>query len=253
MNGQEKIAKLSTVERLKVAKAKTQRLVDHALYVLELHENNAITFYSPILASQIPTSHAANAFITFRHALHQFEMVRLCALWDGIDLEKENIPTVIELIDHPDVIEALGLATESHWKGHGGHTDLPDDPELLALFVKSNEEYGAQQGTRTREEARKAIQDGRKLLHSAKLTSIMNLRDKYLAHSLTETRRERKVGPLDPVKYGDERAILDASLPIVQALHSAVNGTGFDFENSRLINQKNAKALWETCTFNVKY
>jgi hypothetical protein len=31
--------------------------------------------------------------------MHQFEIVRLCALWDGADAEKENIPTVIELIN----------------------------------------------------------------------------------------------------------------------------------------------------------
>ena len=80
----------------------------------------------------------------------------------------------------------------------------------------------------------------------------MNLRDKYLAHSLTETRRERKNGSIDPMKYGDERQLLDASLPIVEVLYCWVNGTSFNFENSRKINRKNAKALWEACTFDIK-
>ena len=81
---------------------------------------------------------------------------------------------------------------------------------------------------------------------------MMNLRDKYLAHSLTETRRERKVGPVDPMKYGDERYMLNASLPIVQKLYCWINGTSFDFENSRDIDRKNAEALWEACKFDIK-
>ena len=47
MNGRDKISKLSIAERIAAAKAKTERVVDHLLYVLELHENNEIIVYSP--------------------------------------------------------------------------------------------------------------------------------------------------------------------------------------------------------------
>ena len=125
LNVRDKIAKLSIAERLTAAKTKTKRVVDHLLYVLELHENNEIIVYSPTLRSQIPTSYAANAFIVFRHGLHQFEIVRLCALWDSPELEKENIPTIIELIDHPEVIETLAQETAAHWTGQdGSHLQL---------------------------------------------------------------------------------------------------------------------------------
>ncbi len=80
----------------------------------------------------------------------------------------------------------------------------------------------------------------------------MQLRDKHLAHSLSETRREQKA-PVAPMKYGDERDLLNASLPIVQALYCWVSGTGFSFEDSRKIHRANAKALWEACTFDIKY
>jgi AbiU2 len=257
MNGFDKISKLSISERIAAAKAKTERVVDHLLYVLELHENNEIIVYSPTLRSQIPTSYAANAFIVFRHGLHQFEIVRLCALWDSVELEKENIPTIIKLIDHPEVIEALAQETAAHWKGQeGGILNRSDDPELSVLEVDalrlSNDEFGNQQAQRAREELRESIHNSRAILAAPKLASIMNLRDKYLAHSLTETRRERKVGAIDPMKYGDEREILNASLPIVQALFCWVNGKSFNFENSREIDRKNAKALWEACTFDIK-
>jgi hypothetical protein len=58
----------------------------------------------------------------------------------------------------------------------------------------------------------------------------MNLRDKHPAHSLSETRREKKAGPLPPVKFGDEREILDATLPIVEALYCWVYGSSFSFQ-----------------------
>ena len=248
--------KMTVANRVTAAKEKTRRVVDHLLYVLELHENNAIVLYSPILSSQIPTSYAANAFNVFQRGLHQFEIVRLCALWDSADAAKENIPTIVELIDHPDVIENLAQETASHWRGIGGHVhQTTDDPELQALadeaFQRSNEEFGDQQVQKAREDLRKAIDDSRSMLASAKHASIMNLRDKHLAHSLTETRREKKVGLLPAMKYGDERDVLNATLPIAEALYCWVNGTSFSFEDSRNIDRKNAKALWEACTFKI--
>jgi hypothetical protein len=46
--------------------------------------------------------------------------------------------------------------------------------------------------------------------------------------------------------------MLNASLPIVQALLNWVSGKSFDFEDSRNIDRENAKeTLWEACTFNI--
>jgi hypothetical protein len=248
--------KLSTADRIRAAKEKTERVVDHLLYLLALHENNAIVLYSPTLSSQIPTSRAANAFNVFQQGLHRIEIVRLCALWDTPDLAKENISTIIELVDHPEVIATLAEETSSHWRGMGARVyPTTDDPDLQALaeeaIQRSNEEFGEQQAQKAGEELRKAIADSRAILSSPKHASIMNLRDKHLAHSLSETRRERRVGPLPPMKYGDERDVLNATLPIVEALYCWVNGTSFSLEDSREIDRRNAIALWTRCTFNV--
>jgi hypothetical protein len=258
MGGRDKIAKLTLPERIQAAKAKTASVVDHLLYLVELHENNALILYSPLLSSQIPTSHAANAFNVFQRGLHQIELVRLCALWDSIEPEKENVPTIIELIDQPDVLGALAEETAAHWKGTGGLIFNPsDDLELQALeadaFQRSNEEFGEQQGQKARASLCKAIADARAIACCERLQRIMNLRDKHLAHSLSQTRREQKVGPIAPMKYGDERAILDATVPIVEALYCWVNGTHLSFDNSREIDRRNAKALWEGCTFRIDY
>jgi hypothetical protein len=192
--------------------------------------------------------------------LHQIELVRLCALWDGIDPAKENVPTIVELIDYPGVVETLAQETASHWEGKGGQIlfNPPDnDPALQAVaaeaLARSEKEFGEQQAQKACASLRKAIKDARAVVGSARLQGIMNLRDKHLAHSLSQTRREQKVGPIAPMKYGDERAILDDTLPIVEALYCWVNGCSFSFDDSREIDRRNAKALWEGCKFTIEY
>jgi hypothetical protein len=76
---------------------------------------------------------------------------------------------------------------------------------------------------------------------------IMSKKPYWIAYTV----KDRGVGPLPPVKYGDERDMLEASLPIVEALYRWINGTSLSFQDSREIDRKNAKALWEACTFNI--
>jgi hypothetical protein len=47
--------------------------------------------------------------------------------------------------------------------------------------------------------------------------------------------------------------ILDATLPIVKDLYCWINGTSFSFDESREIDRRNAKALWEGCKFTIEY
>src|SRR5262249_10579382 len=157
----------------------------------------------------------ANAFNVFQRGLHQFEIVRLCALWDRAEPNKENMPTIIELIDHDEVIEALAQETLAHWSGASGAISNPsEDSELQAVereaLRRITEDCGQQQAKKARRQLRKAIIDARAILNSARLAAVMNLRDKHLAHSLSQTRREQKTGPVATMKYGDEREILSA-------------------------------------------
>ena len=68
---------LTTIERIELAKAKMAKVLDHFLYVIELHANNSFVVYSSALVSQIPESYAASAFNVFRLSMHQIEIVRL--------------------------------------------------------------------------------------------------------------------------------------------------------------------------------
>jgi hypothetical protein len=242
-------------ERIELAKAKMRRVIDHFLYVVELHANNSFIVYSPILASQIPSSFAANAFNVFQRSMHQIEIVRLCAIWDSADADKENIPTLIELIDSEEIIEALAAETRSHWTNIGGRLlNASEDSEIAAIeqdaLEQSNAQFGDEQALQAKTELIQAIKDSRAILSSPQLASLMNLRDKHLAHSLTKTRRE-KSAPVAPMKFGDETELLNASIPIVERLYCWVNGTSFSVIDSQEIDQKNAAALWNGCKFNI--
>jgi hypothetical protein len=248
------IKDLPRPDRIRLAKAKMKKVVDQFLYVVELHANNSFVVFSPVLASQIPRSYAANAFNVFQRSMHQIEIVRLCAIWDGVDVDKENVPTVVELIDDDEIIEMLAEETRSHWVGgaSGRLVNPSNDPAIAAIeqdMVKAaNLQFADEQASKARAELRQAIADARAVLSSPRLASIMNMRDKHLAHSLETTRRE-KDGPVQPMKYGDETALLNASIPIIERLYCWVNGTSFSIENSQEIDQNNAEALWTGCKF----
>ncbi len=247
---------LTTAERVEIAKATTRKVLDHFLYLLSLHENSTIVVYSSGLSNQIPTSHAANAFNVFQRCMHHLEIIRLCAIWDTAEKEKECIRTIIELIDDAEVLQALIDETRGHWASlQSVIYGLPENPELAREVREElrvgNERLGDEQASRAYSELKQAIDDAREIMCSPKLKSIRNLRDKHLAHSLSVTRAETKAGPIAPMKYGDERDILDATCDIVEKLYCWVYGASFSISDSRDIDRKNAHALWDGCKFTI--
>jgi hypothetical protein len=249
---------LGTARRIDLARAKMSGVLDHFLYVLELHANNAHVVYSPLLSSQIPRSFAANAFNVFQRSMHQYEIVRLCALWDRADANaaKENIPTVIELIDDPSIIDTLAAETHKHRANEAVELLKPSiDPTLSAAdreaIVRLELGFAVEQAAKARSELTKAIAKAREILASPRLASVMNIRDKRLAHSLERTYREKR-GPVAPMKYGDETAVLELSVPIVEHLYCWVNGKSFSIEEARRIDDKNATSLWQGCKFDFQ-
>jgi hypothetical protein len=222
--------KMETQKRISEAKRLTERLVDHTQYLLDIHENNAIVLYSDTLSKQITKSYAANAFNVFREAMHQIEVVRICALWDAPHIEKESIPTVIALIDDKEVLDALADQVRARHPAQVG--DKHAERALSAL--------------------KDAIKQARDLRTSAQLISIRNLRDKQVAHYLGQTTQEQKTGPVEPMRHGDELPVLEASIAIVEALNSWVNDVSLSFEAARAVDRKCAEALWNACTFKIE-
>ncbi len=144
---------LTSTERIELAKTKMAKVLDHFLYIVELHANNAFVVHSPTLASQIPASFAANAFNVFQRSMYQIEIVRLCAIWDRASRDRESISTVVELIDTEEIIEMLASETRNHWSGTNSRLLNPsEDPELAAIEHEAlrNEEirFGQEQGAK---------------------------------------------------------------------------------------------------------
>jgi len=238
-----------------LAKTTMGRVLDHFLYLLELHANNSFVVYSPTLISQIPRSFAANAFNVFQRSMYQIEIVRLCAIWDKADPNKESIPTVVKLIDTKEIIEMLADIVRRQWPGISGYVLNPsDDPQLAAIeqeaYKNSEIEFGNEQAAQVKMDLMQAILDARTILKSPRLTSVVNARDKHLVHSLTKTRRE-KHAPVPPMKNGDETDLLNASIPIVERLYRGITNRGFSIKDSQDIDQANATALWNGCKFKV--
>jgi hypothetical protein len=108
--------------------------------------------------------------------------------------------------------------------------------------------FADEQADRARSELRLAITQARVILGLPRLASIMNIRDKHLAHSLEKTWRE-KHGPVAPMMYGDETAVLELSVPIIEQFYCWVNGKSFSLEDARRIDEENATSLWQGCKF----
>ena len=129
-----------------------------------------------------------------------------------------------------------------------------EGPEIVEAvrqaFRQSNREFGDERAAKAKSELKDAIADARAVRKSARLVSVMNLRDKHLAHSLTTTWQEKR-GAVQPMKYGDETELLVASIPIIERLFCWVNGKSFSIAKSQEFDQANAAALWNGCKFSV--
>jgi hypothetical protein len=246
---------MATVERVEAARQKTERVVDHLLQLIALHETNAIVVYSDTLALQIPRSYAANAFNVLQQSLYRFEIVRLCALWDRAwpDLSRESIPTIVELIADSNVIDALVEETRSTWTSRILPVDSEDpktDAALREALTRLNERPVEEKAAEVSDGLKESIARGRKIENSAILRGVRKLRDKHLASSLFETFQEKETAV--PMQYGDERELLLGSIQLVEMLQLWVNGTSIDFDKSRQIARKSVEALWKHCTFDLQ-
>ncbi|MES5485471.1 hypothetical protein QMZ05_22205 [Bradyrhizobium sp. INPA03-11B] len=241
-------------KRIDEARLIIRSLIDHVHYLLDLHENNAVAIYSDVLVKQITRDDTGAAFRVFQSAMHQFELVRLCALWDSAQADRQSIMTVVELVDNDDVILALAEETYAAYANlstavyHQDH-ETEEIRKLIADAIsRSNAEFGDQQAWRAIDDLKNAIKATREFESSELMAALRNHRDKYLAHSLRSTRRE-KLGPIASLKYGNETAVLEKSLPIVEALYCWVNGTSISLAESQESDRKNAIALWGACRF----
>jgi hypothetical protein len=249
---------LSDAERIELAKAATSRLVNDAIHLLSIHYGNDIVGYSDKLASQIPVSHAANAFNVFRDSYFKFEATRLSALWDVPkrgDAEMQSIPTVAALVARPTIEERLRQEHLDAYGAGGGHLLNPSkDPEMRAFEIealkRSHEAFSERQADKLIVRLRHGLRWTSRVMQSKRLQSVINARNKSIAHSLIRTKLEIKQS-VEPMRYGDERFLLWKSIAIINCLYLGINGVSFDWHESMDYAKSNAEALWHNCTFSI--
>jgi hypothetical protein len=124
--------------------------------------------------------------------MHQIEMVRLCGLWDQAHVDKESIMTVVEFIDNDKVIEALAENARAQY------ISLPEptsgkkvDDATLELLKEANKKRGEEHAAKAAQGLRSAIAAARKIKSSEGLKLLKNLRDKHIAHYLTQSNAEK--------------------------------------------------------------
>ncbi|WP_309144887.1 hypothetical protein [Bradyrhizobium sp. CCGUVB14] len=203
----------------------------------------------------MPRSYAANAFNAFREAMHQIELVRLIAFWDQPHVDNETIPSVVELVDDDKVISALADAARAMYGAAPEPMDPKASTEEREIAARVLKEYNAKRGEEHANQAveglRKAIAEARAVKSSPQLKSIRNLRNKHVAHYLTQTNAEKNGETIAPMKFGDEKPVLAASLRVIELLYCWVNGVGISFEQSQKIDKKCAEELWSSCKFEI--
>ena len=221
---------MSQAQHLELARRRTSDLVDQLIVLFGIHEANRFIVYSDGLAGQIPRSRAANAFNVFQDSSLLFELMRLTVLWDR-NTDTKSIPCVVHHLRVPGVLANLKEVQEPS----------PGESEFHRRLRQ-----------RAFERLLRAIAWAERLQESQRMISLMNFRDKNLAHALEQTRREKKGQVIPPPKYGAEGSILIRSVVIVDAFHRCLNGSEFDWQGSVQIAQRNAEELWSRCRFDFE-
>lgn len=224
---------MTPCQKIELAKQKMQKLVDKYIELVNIQAANKIINYSDTLASQIPTSRAAHAFNYFQTSIFRYELVQLMTIYDRCqkdDYHKISIPAVLNLIDDADVISKLKESAYSDWLGSNDRQWAEMQSSLIGFRLEF------------------AIRWGRRLSSCPRVASLMNFRDKHLAHTLEITRMEQRTEVANP-RYGDERKLLLCAKYILNSLYLGINSISFDWNGSKNIAERNAIALWSKCKF----
>ncbi len=220
-------ASLSADERFERAAHIVSRAIDHLQEIIGVTETNRIIIYSPAIARQIPRSYAANAFNLLQWVMLNYEILRLCALWDRGATDRESILAMVDLVDDPAVSAVISMKLCK-----SENTAAPN-------------EYVRRQLARLA----KAIRVARKVSRAGFRGALVAFRDERLAHSLTPP--TSPAGATPAPKYGYERRLLRASVAVVDAFNGALRNSSFAFDMSFESSKRNAEAFWFSAKFAV--
>lgn len=234
-----------------MAKVRTSKLIDHLCSLYRLQEANAIINYSDVLVEQISRTRATEAFEQFRTSQFLFQVIRLCALWDGCREDRESIPTIVDLIDSPSIIATVTAERHaSHMAARMYDLSPSDDPEIERAkrewFQRDREEHATIEAERSERHIKAAVALAREVQAKPILKKLQNFRDQYIAHNL-DLPVQHGNGP----RYGDERYLIRRTVKIADWLHKGLSDTSFLWLDARRQARREARALWINCRFNT--
>jgi len=230
--------------------------------IIALEKNLHILTYEKKITDQIPPSYAANAFNTVREAVHFYLFVRLSSFWDRADLEGINIPTVLALIEGKEMAELIRAEHLAAIRSGPPAKKVGDgwskvDPDWFQEIQEKRDAERANAAVVLRDEV---ILAANEILQSDYLNAVRNHRDKYAAHILLVTAREKKemegklppgVENLRPPKFGDETTLLEKTVPIIDHLNQVTRQSGYAFDFLADQHDRCARELWENCTITI--
>jgi len=204
---------MNTVNKLDKVGQQVRDLVRDSSYAIRV---NAMwqRGRNPDLTRSLQHSDATEGFTVIRNSLHFDLIMALIRLHDSTK-NTSSIPRVVETLSNSAVCNMLISDIEG--------------PRPTARAKKD--------GLHAKRLLRKAAAEARHLQTDSTLTALKELRNRHLAHTATEKIDHK-------AKYGDESAILEISIAIVDKLAKVILGENCSWKKSSRIWSKHADAFW---------
>jgi hypothetical protein len=228
------IEELSPDQRAELAKSRIRMVADQIDALLHLHESNRILIYTDTVTSKIPRSYAAHTYNLISDCLFQYQLVRLCALWDDPTRKgRASLPVVAELIRNKKVRRIL-VCERHNWQSRTGGRILSNSNAKCTIRSML-----------------RCIKFSDEVQQSIELIALRGFRNDHVAHCLQNDKATVNARP--EAKFGQEEQLLEKTLELVRLFALDLAGTNYSWEEYRRQHKQCASELWESMKFSISY
>ena len=212
---------------------KARRLYDEIYYLTAVHELNKYFSYSKEMVQRVNKSFASNGFITIQFELMRAELLGVCRLWDSSGNDFCSLPAIAKSLRRAINCKLEWLSEiKQNAVGPIKKMEKPEWENKVFQACARVDEVTADD----------------------RLLKLFNFRDKYIAHSLKQTRRERRMGvsSLARPKNGDEEYFFKVAQDLAAELYSLVIDGRVNFSTTDEFRMREAKLFNESVVFLTK-
>jgi hypothetical protein len=127
---------------------------------------------------------------------------------------------------------------------------LPSDAALKDSVARRKSENAKADADKLLERLKNARVKANDIAGSEQLTKLRNFRDKYVAHSLVQTKLDKK-GEISLPNYGEEKELLDKTIDVVHDLYYGICDASFHWDSAWANSRLCAEALFGKCQLNI--